>query len=76
MVVALTMVTVFPGKEKIFYSEVKKLQYVKDVYHVFGDIDFVVIIDAPNLSELNNVVDRIRSIEGVTRTQTIIGAEI
>lgn len=76
MVVAITMVTVWPGKEKIFYSEVKKLQYIKDVYHVFGEIDFVVIIDTPNLSELNSIVDKIRSIEGVTRTQTIIGAEI
>ncbi|MCS7121417.1 MAG: Lrp/AsnC ligand binding domain-containing protein [Archaeoglobaceae archaeon] len=76
MVVALIMVTVWPGREKIFYEEVKKLQYIKDVYHVFGEFDFVVIIDAPNLSEINSTVDKIRSLEGVTRTQTIIGAEI
>lgn len=70
------MVNVAPGKEKDVYLEIKKKKDVREVYHVFGEFDFVVIIDAQSLSDLNRLVDEIRSIEGVMKTQTVVGAEI
>jgi len=76
MVIGVTMVNVAPGKEKEVYLEIKKKKDVREVYHVFGEFDFVVIIDTQTLSELNKLVDEIRSIEGVTKTQTVVGAEI
>ncbi len=76
MVIGVTMVNVAPGSEKNFYLRAKEMKFVREVYHVFGEFDFVVIIDAPSLSELNRTVDEIRSIEGVTKTQTVVGAEI
>ncbi len=76
MVIAVTMVNVQPGKEKEFYNAVKGMENVRDVIHVFGEFDFVVIVEAKDLNELNRTVDRIRSMDGVTRTQTVIGAEI
>ncbi|AIY90700.1 Lrp/AsnC ligand binding domain-containing protein [Geoglobus acetivorans] len=76
MVIGVTMVSVSPGKEKPVYSELKAMKNVRDVYHVFGEFDFVVIIEASSLSELNKTVDTIREIEGVIKTSTVIGAEI
>ncbi len=76
MVIGVTMINVAPGKEKDVYLATKELKFVRELYHVFGEFDFVAIIDAPSLSELNRTVDEIRSIEGVTRTQTVVGAEI
>ncbi|MBO8179817.1 MAG: Lrp/AsnC ligand binding domain-containing protein [Archaeoglobus sp.] len=76
MVIGVTMVNVAPGKEKDVYLAVKGKKGVREVYHVFGEFDFVVIIETDSLSELNKLVDEIRSIEGVTKTQTVIGAEI
>ncbi len=76
MVIGVTMVNVAPGKEKEVYLEIKKKKDVREVYHVFGEFDFVVIIDAQSLSDLNRLVDEIRGIEGVTKTQTVVGAEI
>ena len=76
MVIGVTMVNVMPGSEKTTYVEIKKMKNVRDIYHVFGEFDFVVIIEANSLSELNKTVDDIRSIEGVTKTQTVVGAEI
>ncbi len=70
------MVNVVPGSEKNVYMKIKNLKNVRDVYHVFGEFDFVVIIEASSLSELNRTVDEIREIEGVTKTQTVVGAEI
>ncbi|AGK61973.1 transcriptional regulator, AsnC family [Archaeoglobus sulfaticallidus PM70-1] len=76
MVIGVTMVNVLPGKEKTVYNEIKEMKNVRDIYHVFGEFDFVVIIEAESLSILNNTVDNIRAIEGVTKTQTVVGAEI
>ena len=76
MVIGVTMINVLPGYEKAAYRELRILEGIKDVYHVFGQYDFVVIIDVENLSALNAVVDRIRESETVTTTQTIVGAEL
>jgi len=70
------MINVLPSYEKAAYRELKNIEGIKDVYHVFGKYDFVVIIDVKDLSLLNAVVDRIRESETVTATQTIIGAEL
>jgi len=76
MVIGVTMINVLPGYEKAAYRELKNIEGIKDVYHVFGEYDFVVIIDVKDLSILNAVVDRIRESENVTATQTIVGAEL
>jgi DNA-binding Lrp family transcriptional regulator len=76
MVIGVTMINVLPGYEKAAFRELKNIEGIKDVYHVFGEYDFVVIIDVKDLSFLNSVVDRIRESETVTATQTIIGAEL
>jgi DNA-binding Lrp family transcriptional regulator len=76
MVIGVTMVNVLPGREKDVYNAIKAMKVVREVYHVFGEFDFVVIIEAESLSMLNNTVDEIRAIEGVTKTQTVVGAEI
>lgn len=76
MVIGVTMVNVLPGQEKVAYSELRNIDGIKDVYHVFGEYDFIVIMDVVGMGILNNIVDRIRKIESVTATQTIVGAEL
>lgn len=70
------MINVLPGYEKAAYRELRNIEGIKDVYHVFGEYDFVIIIDVEDLNILNDVVDRIRESENVTATKTIIGAEL
>ena len=70
------MINVLPGHEKESYDELRKIEGIKDVYHVFGEYDFVVIIEVKDLTTLNTVVDRIRESDTVTATQTIVGAEL
>lgn len=54
----------------------KNIEGIKDVYHVFGEYDFVIIIEVEDLNTLNGVVDRIRESETVKTTKTIVGAEL
>lgn len=76
MVIGVTMVKVVPGEEKTAYGSLQNVDGIKDVYHVFGEFDFVVIMEVEGLSTLNQLVDTIREIDNVTATQTIVGAEL
>jgi DNA-binding Lrp family transcriptional regulator len=76
MVIGVTMVKVVPGQEKTVYNALLEIDGIKDVYHVFGEFDFVVIIEVEGLSMLNKLVDVIREIDNVNATQTVVGAEL
>jgi DNA-binding Lrp family transcriptional regulator len=76
MVIGVTMINVMPGYEKAAYRELRNVEGIKDVYHVFGEYDFVIIIDVEDLNNLNDVVDMIRESETVTATKTIVGADL
>lgn len=76
MVIGVTMINVLPGYEKAAYRELKNIEGIKDVYHVFGEYDFVIIIEVEDLNTLNDVVDRIRESETMKNTKTIVGAEL
>ena len=70
------MVQVVPGQEKSVYNALREIDGIKDVYHVFGEYDFVVVLEVEGLSVLNRLVDTIREIHNVTATQTVVGAEL
>jgi DNA-binding Lrp family transcriptional regulator len=76
MVIGVTMINVVPGEERVTYNQIVKISGVREVFHVFGEYDFIAIIDVAGLSEINKSVDTIREIKGVTATKTIIGAEL
>ena len=70
------MVKVVPGQERTVYNALREIEGIKDVYHVFGEYDFVVVLEVEGLSVLNRLVDTIREIHNVTATQTVVGAEL
>ena len=76
MVIGVTMINVVPGEERAAYNSLLKITGVREVFHVFGEYDFIAIIDVNGLTEINKAVDTIREIEAVTSTKTIIGAEL
>ncbi len=76
MVIGVTMINVVPGEERTVYNQLTGISGVREVFHVFGEYDFISIIDVNGLTDINKSVDTIREIEGVTSTKTIIGAEL
>ncbi|MDD2777848.1 MAG: Lrp/AsnC ligand binding domain-containing protein [Methanocellales archaeon] len=76
MVIGVTMVNVVPGEEKSVYKSLSAIKGIRDIFHVFGEYDFIVIMEVEGLSALNKLVDFIRDIQAVTSTQTIVGAEL
>jgi DNA-binding Lrp family transcriptional regulator len=66
------MVNVVRGAEHEVWQELMKIGGVTQVVHVFGEFDYIIIIEANELSELNHAVDDIRLIQGVTTTHTFV----
>jgi DNA-binding Lrp family transcriptional regulator len=75
MVAAVCMINVELGKEIKVRRDLSMFEGVKELLHLFGEYDFLVIIKASDLRQVNYVVDKIREIDGVSATKTIIGAE-
>jgi len=72
MVLGFTMINVVPGAEQEVWQELVKIGGVTRVVHVFGEFDYIVIIEANEHSELNRAVEVIRLIHGVTTTRTFV----
>ncbi|MFQ5887430.1 MAG: Lrp/AsnC ligand binding domain-containing protein [Candidatus Hydrothermarchaeales archaeon] len=75
MVVGVCMINVELGKETAVRKDLSKFEGIRELLHLFGEYDFIAIIETDGLKALNDIVDKIREIKGVTATKTIIGAE-
>jgi len=77
MVEAFVLVRVGTGEELNFIKTVKdhisKTKGVKEIYGVFGRYDLVIKVETKTLMELGNLVtDKIRGIQGVLTTETLV----
>ena len=72
MVIGFTMMNVNRGAEYEVWQELVKISGVTRVVHVFGEFDYIAIIEANELTELNHVVDDIKLIQGVMMTRTFV----
>lgn len=78
MVVAGVLINTAPGKTKGVLNAVRKLKGVRYAYAVFGRYDIVATSqDMKDLGEVANiVVNEICKLDGVTKTETLIVADI
>ncbi|MGA3360019.1 MAG: Lrp/AsnC ligand binding domain-containing protein [Halobacteriota archaeon] len=72
MIIGFTMMNVVRGAEYEVWQELAKISGVTRVVHVFGEVDYIIIIEVNEISELNQAVDDIRLIQGVTSTRTFV----
>jgi DNA-binding Lrp family transcriptional regulator len=78
MVVAGVLINTAPGKTKDVLEGVRKIDGVSYAYAVFGRYDIVATSkDMADLSEVAGmVVNEICKLDGVTKTETLIVADI
>lgn len=75
MVVAVCMISVELGKEIEIRRKLSMFEGIRELIHLFGEYDFIAIIEADDLRQVNYIVDKIRTIKGIASTKTVIGAE-
>jgi len=70
---ALTMIAVEPGVPTFEVSKkVNELEGVEQIYEVTGEYDIVMVSHGSNIESINKVIEDIRKIKGVEKTNTII----
>lgn len=70
---AITLLTTNPAHPTQEVS--KKIQAIPDVettYEVSGEYDIVAVISGMNMTEVNECIEKIRMVEGIMKTNTMI----
>ena len=67
---AYVLINTSGGKAKKVLNAVKKIKGVKKANGVYGSYDIVATLDGKKLADL--VIDKIRTINGVVKTNTLI----
>lgn len=75
VVVGVCLIKVELGNESMVKKELSKFSNIRELLQLFGEYDFIAIIETNGLKALNDVVDKIREVDGIISTKTIIGAE-
>ncbi len=76
MVNGFVLIRVGAGKERAVYDSLSQMNEVKGIQMVFGHYDVIVRLESNDLNELSEIVlERIRNIEGVSTTTTLIASE-
>jgi DNA-binding Lrp family transcriptional regulator len=71
MAIGFVLITVAPAHEHEVYNKLSKLSEITEVHPLFGAYDFIAKIETDDFDNLGAiVVNKIRSIEGVTFTTT------
>jgi DNA-binding Lrp family transcriptional regulator len=70
---AITLLTLNPAYPTQEVSKkIQAIQNVETTYEVTGEYDIIAVIGGMNVTEVNECVEEIRSVEGVTKTNTMI----
>lgn len=61
------------GKEREIAETLRKIPEVREVYGTFGQFDIIAKVEGESPEEIGNIViEKIRSIDGVSLTETIL----
>ncbi|HOE46085.1 MULTISPECIES: Lrp/AsnC ligand binding domain-containing protein [Methanothrix] len=71
MVLAVSLIEVTPDREKDAYHTIKEINGIKNIYHIFGEHDLLIIHEADGLSSLKQMLNDIRELKFVNAMRTI-----
>ncbi|MBB4577577.1 Lrp/AsnC family transcriptional regulator [Rhizobium lentis] len=69
---AHVMITLAPKVLAQVCVSIRGIHAVKSLYSVSGTFDLIAVVEAPSISELDQLVDRIGMVDGVERTLSSI----
>jgi DNA-binding Lrp family transcriptional regulator len=72
--VAGMLICVTPQKSKEVYWKLKNMEGVANIVRIFGRYDLVLMIRALDIDAAGKLISRIREVEGIVSTETLIAA--
>ncbi|MDP7387312.1 MAG: Lrp/AsnC ligand binding domain-containing protein [Candidatus Thalassarchaeaceae archaeon] len=77
MAAGFVLINVEPGSEIRIQQEAEKFDFVSEANVLFGDHDLIVKVEAGSVGDIARlVVEKLRSLDGVTTTKTLACAEL
>ena len=74
MAIGFALLSISPMHEKTVYEQLSKIPEVVEVHPLFGEYDILVKIQSTDIDSIGNIViNKIRSIQGIMDTKTLIG---
>lgn len=76
MVIGFVMISTAPSMEMKVYHELSKILEIIEMYPLFGEYDLIAKIETEDFNALGKiVVEKIRTINGVSDTRTLTGID-
>jgi DNA-binding Lrp family transcriptional regulator len=73
MAIGFVLIRASPAYEHQVYDEVSKIQDIVELHPLFGEYDLIAKIEEEDFERLGDVVvNKIRTIKGVTDTKTLV----
>jgi hypothetical protein len=72
MVIAVSLLKAVPDQEKALYRAINGLEGITNLYHIFGDHDFFLILEAGSMNSLIGILDRIKGVGSVSEVKTML----
>ena len=72
IVIGLTMIKVRSGQERSVYARLQERSEVKDVYRLFGEYSFFLVMHAKERNGLGHMLSEIRATENVIKTGPVL----
>ena len=61
-----------PHIQRLTYRALKEMGGVKNLYHIFGNHDFLLILEAESMNSLNKLLNKIEEINFVCAVKTVL----
>jgi DNA-binding Lrp family transcriptional regulator len=76
MAIGFALLSISPLHEKTVYEKLTQIPEIVEVHPLFGEFDILVKIEASDIDSIGGIViNKIRSIQGVMDSKTLIGTK-
>jgi len=76
MATGFALLSISPLHEKTVYDALRNIGEIVEIHPLFGEYDILVKIECDNIDNIGEVViKKVRSLEGVVDTKTMIGTK-
>jgi DNA-binding Lrp family transcriptional regulator len=76
MAIGFALLSISPLHEKTVYDKLTHIKEIIEVHPLFGEFDILVKIEASDIDSIGSIViNKIRSIQGVIDSKTLIGTK-
>ena len=77
MAIGFVLITTDPGREQDVRDSLDNIELVSSRWMLFGEFDLIARVQSDDESLLTRcIVEQIRTIDGVSDTRTLLGAEL